>query len=406
MNEPLNQQLHSRYPNLSLEPIPSSRICSQAYFEKERDAIFRNTWLQIARTSDLPKPGSYFVRDIPTLSTSVIVTRTRDGALHAFKNVCPHRGMKLCVPGTHTHNRINCPFHGWAFDLSGQVAGIPGEEYFFDFDKADHGLKPVNVGEWSDLVFVNFSPEPEQSLQVFLGELYDDFHGFFATDHWQAVRNYNWTLDFNWKLYLDSSVEGYHAAYVHLFNNTGQVAATNPDPLWLPNDWVRLFKDHRVVGVPQNVGERELAPMEALAFQYGAVAAYNEGGVALPPGINNTKSKDWAFDILEVFPNSVLFLSANLFGIIRLWPVAANRTHCELEVYLPTATTAAGRVSQEYGVVSLRDVVREDMNTAVAIQSVAEPDGEFVLCDQEIAVRHQYETIHRHVENCRSHADV
>src|SRR3546814_801648 len=209
------------------------------------------------------------------------------------------------------------------------------------------------------------------------------------------VRRYHWTLDFHWNSYLDSSVEGYHAAFVHLFNNTGQVASNNPAPLWIPNDWLRLFKDHRVVGIPQNVGERDLAPMEALAFRHGSVAAYSDSAASLPPGINLDKSNEWAFDILEIFPNAVMFLSANLFGIIRLWPTAADRTHCELEVYLPPASTAAGRVAQEYGVVSLRDVVREDMNTAVGIQSVAEPGGKFILCDQEIEVRHQYETTDR-----------
>lgn len=402
---PLNQQLHARYPELSRDPIPTSRITSQDYFEEEREAIFAKSWLQVAMTSDLPQPGSYFVRDIPTLSTSVIVTRARDGSLHAFKNVCPHRGMKLCIPGHHAHSRINCPFHGWAFDLTGRLGGVPGEEYFLDLDKTRLGLKPVHAAEWSDLIFVNFAQEPAAGIEQFLGELVEDFRGYFAIDQWQPVRNYHWTLDFNWKLYLDSSVEGYHAAFVHLFNNTGQVAAINPAPLWLPNDWIRLFKDHRVIGVPQNVGEREFAPMEALAFRHGSVAAYSGGGTSLPPGINPDKSNAWAFDILEIFPNSVMFLSANLFGIIRLWPTAANRTHCEVEVYLPAATTAAGRVAQEYGVLSLRDVVREDMNTAVAIQSVADANGEFTLCDQEIAVRHQYETTHRHIEEHRRSLD-
>lgn len=398
---PLNQQLHHRYPYLGHDPIPTSRITSDEYFRQERDAIFARSWLQVATTSDLPRPGSYFVRDIPTLSTSVIVTRSRDGILHGFRNVCPHRGMKLCTAGGHSHARINCPFHGWAFDLEGRLAGVPGEEYFFNFEKERLGLKPVHVSEWSDLIFVNFAEEPEADLDTFLGELIEDFNGYFSPEQWRKARAYHWTLDFNWKLYLDSSVEGYHAAFVHLFNNTGQVASNNPAPLWLPNDWIRLFKDHRVIGVPQNIGERQLAPMEALAFRHGSVAAYSGGGTNLPAGINPAKSNAWAFDILELFPNAVMFLSANLFAIIRLWPTAADRTHCEVEIYLPQATTAAGRVAEEYGVVSLRDVVREDMNTAVGIQSVAEPGGEFILCDQEIAVRHQYETTHRRIEQFR-----
>src|SRR3546814_6628881 len=88
--------------------------------------------------------------------------------------------------------------------------------------------------------------------------------------------------------------------------------------------------------------------MEALAFRHGSVAAYSDSAASLPPGINLDKSNEWAFDILEIFPNAVMFLSANLFGIIRLWPTAADRTHCELEVYLPPASTAAGRRSEEH----------------------------------------------------------
>src|SRR3546814_15085569 len=75
-----------------------------------------------------------------------------------------------------------------------------------------------------------------------------------------------------------------------------------------------LLKDHRVVGIPRNVGERDLAPMEALAFRHGSVAAYSDSAASLPPGINLDKSNEWAFDILEIFPNAVMFLSANQIG--------------------------------------------------------------------------------------------
>src|SRR3546814_6330450 len=100
----------------------------------------------------------------------------------------------------------------------------------------------------------------------------------------------------------------YPFPYTTLFRSSN-----NPAPLWIPNDLLRLFKDHRVVGIPQNVGERDLAPMEALAFRHGSVAAYSDSAASLPPGINLDKSNEWAFDILEIFPNAVMFLSANLF---------------------------------------------------------------------------------------------
>src|SRR3546814_2693007 len=92
---------------------------------------------------------------------------------------------------------------GWSSDVCSSDLGLPGEEYFLDFDKDQVGLQPVHIGEWSDLIFVNFAEEPSKTLEQFLGELVDDFRGYFSPEQWQPVRRYHWTLDFNWKLYLD-----------------------------------------------------------------------------------------------------------------------------------------------------------------------------------------------------------
>lgn len=385
--------LEKRHPGLGRDNIPASRVISGAYFEKEKRQIFGKSWLQIATIADVAAPGAYFVKDIPTLNTSVIVTHDKDGKLHAFRNVCRHRGMKICTAGLHRGNRLNCPFHGWAFDLGGKLVGVPGEDYFYSLDKEKLSLSAVRVGVWEDLLFVNFDASGSESLEDYLGEVVDGFTGYFSSAHWERVGNYSWELPFNWKLYLDSSVEGYHAAFVHLFNNTGQVASLTPQPLWLIDDWIRLYKRHRIIGVPQNVGEREFSPAEQFAQAFGTVTAYGAAAHDFPRDINNTKSPDFAFDIMELFPNCVFFNSAHLQAIIRLWPISAGRTICEMEVNLAPAQTWAARLSQEYGRVSLRDVVREDMNTACAIQSVVDSDDEFILCDQEIAVRHSYAVI-------------
>lgn len=284
--------------------------------------------------------------------------------------------------------------------------GVPGEEYFYEFDKATRSLTPVAIDTWEGFVFVNLSPAPTESLREFLGEIYDKYGGGYFTGGWVTeVRRYNWDLRFNWKLYLDSSVEGYHAAFVHLFNNTGQVASNNPLPLWLPPEWVRLYRKHRTVGVPANVGSREFAPAEKLAYQYSAVTAYGgKGAQTLPPGVNPDRAPNWAFDILEIFPNNIWFLSGQFWATISLWPIDVDNTRCEIVVYMPAPQTGAERLSLEYGLVSLRDVIREDMNTAVGQQQVAHSGAvrDFILCDQEIAVRHSYEVIDREVKSYRA----
>lgn len=402
MNGPFT--LAKLFPHLGTQNVSAAKITDPAYFEKERDHIFAKSWLQIGWMKDLPKQGSYFAYDVPTLGESIVVTRDRDDKVHAFRNFCTHRGMKLCPVGNHTGSRMNCPFHGWAFALNGDLAGLEGEEYFYDFDRKDHALKKVRVGVWEDLIFVNFDADGAETLDEYVGELFEGFKGYWNVSQWDRVATYRWELDFNWKLYLDSSVEGYHAAYVHLFNNTGQIASNNPAPLWLPAERVRLYDRHRIVGIPENVGERQLAPVEAFAFSYGKVTGYGEKSRQLPKAVNPTQAADFAFDILELFPNGVFFNSANLAGIIRLWPVSERRTVCEVEVMLPPTDTWAGRLSQEYGKVALRDVIREDMNTAAGIQQVARSTDEFVLGDQEIAVRHSYYTVDQQIEKSMAKA--
>lgn len=392
--------LAEKFPYLGRGRIGAHTICDPNYFEAERDKVFRKSWLRVGAMADLKRPGSYFAKDIPTLDESVIVTRDRQGDIRAFRNFCTHRGMKLCKVGTHTGNRMNCPFHGWAFSLDGNLAGLEGEEYFYNFDKAELALHSVRCEVWEDNIFINLDPDPKESLKDFIAELRDGFTGYFSPENWEKVGHYRWQLDFNWKLYLDSSVEGYHAAYVHLFNNTGQIASENPAPLWLPEDWIRLYKRHRIVGIPTNVGDRQLSPAEAFSLKFGNVTAYaKDASNKLPPNVNIANADNHAFDILEIFPNQVMFNSANMMAVIQLWPESEKSTHCEVEVFLPHAKNWSEKLAQIYGRISLRDVVREDMNTAAGIQNVTKASDEFVLCDQEIAVRHSYFTVDQAVNS-------
>ena len=58
------------------------------YFEQERAKIFRRSWLVVGHAADLPEPGGYVVRNLPTLKTSLLIVRGRDGRVRSFHNVC------------------------------------------------------------------------------------------------------------------------------------------------------------------------------------------------------------------------------------------------------------------------------------------------------------------------------
>lgn len=52
------------------------------------------------------------------------IWRGKDGALHAWENRCPHRGMRLSY-GFVRGNTLTCLYHGWRYDGSGACVAIP-----------------------------------------------------------------------------------------------------------------------------------------------------------------------------------------------------------------------------------------------------------------------------------------
>jgi len=113
-----------------------------AYFEQERLKIFRRSWLAVGHASDVPEPGSYVVRNLPTLKTSLLLVRGRDGRVRSFHNVCTHRGNKLVREGSGCRGQFSCGFHGWTFSPEGELLVVTDEHQFRDLDKAALGLRP------------------------------------------------------------------------------------------------------------------------------------------------------------------------------------------------------------------------------------------------------------------------
>ena len=60
------------------------------------------------------------------LGEDLVLWRDASGAAHAFANRCPHRGTKLSLGRVvEGGTRLECPYHGWQFEATGQCALIP-----------------------------------------------------------------------------------------------------------------------------------------------------------------------------------------------------------------------------------------------------------------------------------------
>ena len=138
-------ELRERYRELGTTPVPVEPYISPAYYELEKKYIFKRVWIHVGRVEEIVKPGDFFVRQLDACDASIIVVRNREGQIRAFHNVCSHRMNKIAYATCGSTRRFFCRFHGWAYDLNGQLVGVPDEKCFVDLNRAELGLTPVHV---------------------------------------------------------------------------------------------------------------------------------------------------------------------------------------------------------------------------------------------------------------------
>ena len=107
------------------------RVRADTYTSAERHALDVEMVLAspqlVGYVSELPKPGSYCTKTV--MGRSILLTRTTDGTVKAFENVCLHRQSQI-TEGCGSARRLVCPYHAWNYDLDGNLVGVPGKEGF------------------------------------------------------------------------------------------------------------------------------------------------------------------------------------------------------------------------------------------------------------------------------------
>ena len=97
-------------------PVSSRPYWDPEWYELERKAIFMRSWLHIGHVCEVPEPGSFIVRNVELARASLLITRSKDGAVRAFHNVCTHRGTQLVQEETEVKRiQLRCQYHMCTF---------------------------------------------------------------------------------------------------------------------------------------------------------------------------------------------------------------------------------------------------------------------------------------------------
>ncbi|MFZ2870595.1 aromatic ring-hydroxylating oxygenase subunit alpha [Zavarzinia sp.] len=312
-----------QHPLAQARGLPAEAYTDPGFFRREQARLWARSWVAVGAASDVATPGD--VLPLTLAGQPVFLARGQDGILRAFHNVCTHRGL-LLVEEAGREKLLRCPYHAWAFDLEGGLRATPhfggiGCHTLEGFDPADHGLKPIRLAQWNDLVFLDLSgdAEPFEAHAAPLVARWADYD-FAAT---RPAGRMDFEIAANWKLLVENFCDTYHLPFIHPQVNEYSKAEDHYDVI-----------DGTIVGTGNRTATREGAP------------------VLLPPFPGLSPEKARLGEFLTLFPNVLIFLMPDHYFTVTVTPLDEGHSTERLDFHFvgegATAPQYAARRQELY----------------------------------------------------------
>lgn len=347
---------------------PNDDYASPEVHAREVKRIFRRAWLLVAREDDVPSPGDFVRREVPTLKATVVIARGKDGVVRAFHNACSHRGVALVCESAGNTLTFRCPYHAWTYGIDGSLRAIPSEQDFPHVDKAANGLAAIHLAIWNGFVFLNFADEPEMDFATFMAGMDDVYEGMNFADY-PATIHYQEDVAANWKLLINAFNEGYHIPFLHLKTLVPQLL-TDDNPFLQYHD-IRRFGAHSSSTLQRNFDWSPQGAVQQFAMRHMLptsvpdleALASGKGGLTGHPGVNTVGIDNFGTEVITIFPNVILQPLANGYLLFTHWPVAADRQIIDVRVCSRNHPVS---LREEFAAANMlaatRDVLSEDIS--------------------------------------------
>jgi Rieske 2Fe-2S family protein len=249
----------------------------------------------------------------------------QDDTVRMFANTCRHRGHELLPDqGTSQRRSIVCPYHAWAYDLSGALIGAkgfgrPGSDAF---DAGSHGLVELPVRVWQGFVLghaLHRVGDPDvPDFDAYLGDL-AGILAPYAPGSLVLADRHAYEVAANWKVIAENYHECYHCPLIHpeLCQVSPPDSGDNYD---LPGSWIGGSMELRDgMATMSLTGEQASTPLPAA-----------------PPG---------KVEYVHLLPNLLLSAHPDYVMVHRMVPLAPDRTWIECSwLVLPGSPGARGAV--------------------------------------------------------------
>ncbi len=341
-------------------------------FELEREKVLNTTWLLAGRSSHVANAGDWL--SFESHGETVVVTRQADSSLAAFHNVCQHRGVAIVGESQGCGaRRFTCPYHGWVYDTTGLLVGVPERQDFSEEQLAGVRAQTVAADEWGGWVWVNLAgPDAASPLMEWIGEEIAVDVGPYRMEDMVLLEVLEWDVPVSYKAIVDGFNEIYHTAALH-----------HVPPAWTKSardTSFHIVNDHNYMCfVPRHDSRDDLA--------------------------EDWDHHRWAICHYVVFPNTIFNCNPEHIQVFNPIPIDVDRTRflCWQIIYPGDESDpeyAEYRARMEKHWEHLKVVVGEDIDIYRQLERTKRSSAyrENILSEREFKIAHYHETMGRMIQ--------
>jgi choline monooxygenase len=308
-------------PTSEARGLPAFAYTDEAFAREEYQKLFAGTWMCAGYAHEVAKPGDILPRTVA--GVPLLFAHSRSGEIRCFHNVCSHRGAILVPEQASNTQMMRCRYHGWTFDLEGNLRVTPHwgghNQPSGALDKGCAGLTPVAMARWHDWLFVNVDGKAGP-FEDYAAPFLEHFEGY-GLDEAVWCRTMPYEIAGNWKLVAENYLETLHLNFIHTL--LAEVAPFEQHAVIAEGNCLGTIIE---VGLPENWAEADALP------RWRGVAP------------DNRTAKNMA-----LFPNFKLVIGPDHCASMVEFPGGAAKSHQRWDFYFagPGATEERYRAARE-----------------------------------------------------------
>lgn len=191
--------------------LPAGLYLGTESLARDVRRVLGRSWQLVGHESRLREPGDHIVATVGR--TPVLVVRHPEQGLVALANVCRHRAGPIATCDGRAARSFHCRYHGWTYDLGGQLRHAPEMGGAEDFDPSSIRLPRFRAAAWHGLVFVALDDDTPPLEEVYGG--ITERIAPIELSKMEFTQRDVYDIACNWKVYVDNYLEGYHVPYIH-----------------------------------------------------------------------------------------------------------------------------------------------------------------------------------------------